>query len=1455
MRFITRIHLSDCGWHEAYYPGTTIELADPRTGEPSHTVFSLENTGGKTSFLALVLSCFDTSERRFLKTLIRPNQKFNHYFGSLPAFILVEWDLSGAQASFLEPERLVTGQVVVPRGEGVQRDLDRHFFTFRSGPGLTFDDIPAPGLGGFDEHGRLNGHQDVQQWLHAMRSDHPGNFQDFVRQSDWKRKLAEEKIDTGLLSAQVDFNCSEGGIEDFLNFRNEPQFVRKFLTMTVPVTEASAARGVLAEHVIRLADLPRLERRRDAMGRLKEKFAPFVDIAAKLRTAQDEARRSGIYVSSIKTALDARENEASRHSERLNEMMGTHETAAREAEAARKAARVELASAVVETARRRHEHAEASASTRDKERQKAESRARLIRAAGSMRDIIDDRSRIRTLNEAIDAEHADLQPRRDALSRIGASLAATLGHHATRLRELQRFLLASAEELESAAREAEVQRADACQSAETERREAAQIEVNLGHARDFRAELEVGLVLEAGESAGAAVQRHAADAKAASDQADLLHVDGDGRERDAARHREIQGDLKTERSGLEAKIESLSVTIREGESMRMELAIEPVILELTGESEVDPEADAVAAVLTDARHKRSARLREDERRRTVLQADRESLEVAGLASIDMDVHAVVKRLRDSGIADAQPFAAYLADVLGSPDEVRRFAETDPARFIGVAVPNRNHLDAARDVLGSPPALSRPVTVAIADDTPSTAGADRFVLAVDEPAAYDRTAAGDLGRRIESDLADVALSINAQQVRIDGLEATQRKIDAWRERFGGGRLEAMQQEANRKEARIVQIHSEVEALSERIGDAERDARDCRNRANERVGQSHACAERSRRADGHHAQWESKVDGWRRTHLDHRQRAVSAIELAAKKEAEREANTRETQERRQEASQAAAEASKTEREASEIAYSEPGGEKESDLDVLRRDYRQNLEALLTLERNEVDRLRGRQDEAKRSLVEKEERYARDFGDVTRAEAEAEAVLDGLAETSAAAGAALEAARENASVSRAEADAAAKRYHSEKETCARDIRPDRLIDLGLLEPEALARITPRSEVIIIEEEAIAKREADAARRCRDEAAQTGRTAKECRALATTLESVLGSEIVPVEPVDLPPHDELNALVGESVAALRRAQEALASAREAVFTSYDVIRQFTNSDIFRQLGSEREVALHLGANDALAAAGTAGRTAGLIDDRLKTIEHDIARLDDDLQACVGELERLLGTALHILRRMTRNGRIPDHVPRFGGQQVFRMSADFSPIPAAQRREILRSYVTDLAETDRVPESGQDIAAELVDRLTRAIGRSSLGIRLLKPKGEGDTEYMPIDKVTVSGGELLTAAMMIYLVLARLRAEAMQGRASDGGVLIMDNPLGKANKALLLKTQIGLADAMGIQLFYTTGIQDTNALAEFENIVRLRRSSQSRATGRIHIEVEAMRAYIDRPTAGRTARPTAAAE
>ena len=1386
--------------------------------------------------------------------LIRPNQRFDDYFGDVPAFILVEWDLSGGQESFLEPGHLVTGQVVVKRGDGRLRDIDRRFFTFRSAPGLTFDRIPAPGLEGFGDYGRLKGYRDVQRWLHEMRSGHPGNFQDFDRHKDWKRKLAEERIDTALLAAQVDFNRSEGGIEDFLNFRNESQFVRKFLSMTMPDSEAVAVRTVVAEHVGRLSNLPQLERRRDAMRRLQERFAPFVEIADKEQSARADVVRRIRHAVSLRAALTEHGKNASYRAGKLSEEASGHEVAAEVAAAECRKARVLHASATVETARRRHEAAKALAETRERQLDEARRRKRLLAGAVVLREILDDRARSDDLRRAIDAQYADLQPLRDELCVVGADLQATLDQRAADLRERQSAQSAEAEARRSAAHEADIARTAADESARAERLAAGRSERDIEHAESFRAALEQEQVLEPDESAEVASQRHARAAQAAEAEAREFRRQADAKDREAKEHLQVQAERKAERSGLEVEIGSARENVQEGEAKRRALALHSTILELTGESEVDPDADGVARVLAQARTRSVDMLRKAERRQEVLEADRESLEATGLASIDKDVRAVAERLRDSGIRDTQPYAVYLSEILRSPKEIRRFAENDPARFVGVAVPNRDALERAREVLKPHPTLSRPVVVAVASDVPGDAPDDRFVLPVGEAAAYDREAARELLCRIEDTLAEIAESIRAEQDRTEHLESTHRDLEAWRERFGGGRLEEVRRGIERKEARVLEIGCEIEALSERFATDERDARACRDGASEHERQALACSECARRAGEHHENWESKVEGWRLERLRHEQAARAAEQRAGEKEAEKERLGQEARNHAEQARKAAAEAADIESEIGKIAYTMSGGRAHDNLDALRRDYQRRLETLASLEDKRVEGLRWQKREIDRRLAEEEERFARVFGDLDRVEVDAEAARDALQEAADVAETDLETARTNAADARSEAKSAGKEYDSEKEQRATEVHPEPLVDLRAIGSEEVAGIAPQAEQTIVEQEGIEERETRAARRTRAEAERDERLAKDCKNWVDTLGGVLGDDSTLPEGMDLPREEEIPERVSAVVSSLRQAQDALNEARRGVYESYEDIRKFTSSDEFKRIESEREVAVHLRENDALAAATNAHRTAGLIEDRLKTIEHDLSRLDDDLQACVAELERLLGTALHIMRRM-RDECIPEHVPRFGGQPVFRMSADPSRVAVAQRKDILRSYISDLADADRVPETGQDIATELMGRMTAALGRETLGIRLLKPKGEGDTEHMPIDKVTVSGGELLTAAMMIYLVLARLRAESMHRGAGEAGVLIMDNPLGKANKALLLKTQIGLADAMRIQLFYTTGVQDTSALAEFENIVRLRRNSQSRGTRRIHVEVEAMHAHIDKRTNGESARDGAAAE
>ena len=1446
MRAITRIHLSDCGWHEAYYLDLTVPLADPRTGKPEHTVLTLENTGGKTSFLALVLSCFDTNERRFLKTLIRQNQRFADYFGEVPAFIIVEWDLSAGQTSLLEPERLVTGQVVIPRGEGQRRDVERRFFSFRSAPGLALEDIPARGLRGVKTHGPLNGHQDVQRWLHSMHVNHPGNFQVFANQSEWKRKLAEEKIDAELIAAQVEFNRNEGGIEDFLNFRTEDQFVRKFLALTVPEAEAESVRSLLAEHVGRLTELPILERRRDAMRTLKDRFTPFLETAREAHAAEESLTHQVNEASGLRTGLEARRAAAEARQENESEKASQHERAAKAAEAASTATRVELASATLETARRRHEVADQSAKASVSEETQARRQLTLLQAASAMRDILDDRARAQNFQDAIDAANADLEPLRAALRQVGTTLTATLHDRAALLRKHQLACTEAAEDLERGAGKANEHRRGALDHAQSAHRAIAGIDRDLEHASESRRRLEAEGIIEPGESADLATNRHAQAAETATENARILREEAHEHDRKETAERERERKLKEQQSGLRQELGFLRERLQEGETKRGELAFNPTMLKLAGVDEIDPDAEGVERLLDKEKTRTSRNVREDESRIEILRDARESLEATGLAGIDKDVRLVVERLREAGLHDTQAHAVYTSQISRSATEVRTFAELDPAAFAGVAVMNPKALEDARRALHSPPPLSRPMVIVNTSAEPVDVRRDRFVIPVEEAAAYDRDAASALTKRMETDLERLAKSIGRGEEHIGSLDTTLRELKTWKERFGSDRLKAWHREANQHEERTRTIDIDLAAVSGSIQSALHAADNARDKAQASHDKAHARGHLALRSREHEEQWGSRIEVWERERLE-RDRDVKDHENRARASTlEHERLTLESQGKKNEATDSATDATSLEEEATSLAYADEGGQPGSDLDALREEYAAGLTTLTSLEEKDVEELRGRLLELERIIGTKETEFKRSFASLDRKRVEAETRREGIRHAAYKAEQALEMARAKAATAQAQARSAREEYELEKDREREGIKPEQMLDLRGLTSEELADLPVRAKSALLTQEGIRDRETQTAALARKTASSNAKTATQCERWTKILNGALTSPPTIKQARNLPEDEEtIDELVTKTVAALFQASKARGETLAAVRKAYDAVRHFISSPTFAALESERVVGAHLAANDALDGAAHAQQTANLIDERLKTIEHDLARLDEDRDACVAELERLLATTLHIMRRMLREGRIPEHVPRFGGEPVFKMNADLSRVSVIQRKDIIRSYVSDLADANRVPETGQDIAATLIDRMRTALGKSSLGIQILKPKGEGKTEHMPIDKVTVSGGELLTAAMMIYIVLARLRAGAMPGSTGEAGVLILDNPLGKANKALLLKTQIGLADAMGIQLFYTTGIQDYAALAEFENIVKLRRNRQSQSTGRIHVELEPVRVHIDRDPPG----------
>jgi hypothetical protein len=140
-----------------------------------------------------------------------------------------------------------------------------------------------------------------------------------------------------------------------------------------------------------------------------------------------------------------------------------------------------------------------------------------------------------------------------------------------------------------------------------------------------------------------------------------------------------------------------------------------------------------------------------------------------------------------------------------------------------------------------------------------------------------------------------------------------------------------------------------------------------------------------------------------------------------------------------------------------------------------------------------------------------------------------------------------------------------------------------------------------------------------------------------------------------------------------------------------------------------------------------------------------------------------------------------------------------------------------------------------LLLRGVRAAMPKGVRVEMLKPDAVLRTERLRVSEIrdVFSGGQQLTAAIVLYCTMAALRAHQRgQGRRAHAGVLFLDNPIGRASAGYLLELQFGVARALGVQLIYTTGLFDAGALSAFPLIIRLRNDADLRA-GRKYLSVD----------------------
>jgi hypothetical protein len=76
--------------------------------------------------------------------------------------------------------------------------------------------------------------------------------------------------------------------------------------------------------------------------------------------------------------------------------------------------------------------------------------------------------------------------------------------------------------------------------------------------------------------------------------------------------------------------------------------------------------------------------------------------------------------------------------------------------------------------------------------------------------------------------------------------------------------------------------------------------------------------------------------------------------------------------------------------------------------------------------------------------------------------------------------------------------------------------------------------------------------------------------------------------------------------------------------------------------------------------------------------------------------------------------------------------------------------------------------------------------------------------------------------------------------VLLLDNPFGTASKREFVELQLRVARQMGVQLIYTTGVNDLGALDVLPRILRLRKRHRDRRSGDLLISQEQAEEHLE---------------
>lgn len=1426
MARLLRLHLTCVGHKDARFFPLTLDFRD-RGQRATDCVVWLMNGGGKSSLMNLFYSAFLPESRRFLgaKEGNRERKLPDYIKGGDVAVVLTEWQMP-AGPNLFSPTRIV-GQVLAWKGGVATPDdesrLEREFFTFRGSDLHPFATLPFHGLGAEP----LLTLKDIREWLARLANDYPAlevERGDEGGKGKWRATLDRVGLDTELFDYHLKMNVREGGAAELFKVKDTMEFVDLFLEMALNPDQADMAKEQIEKVREKLMRLPQKESEERFALAMLEQLRPLAGEAEAFRAAEgawrDQRRANYLLRAAIESSIAT--NQA-RLTLATNELAAVQET--RGTVQKQKNARVEY---------RRNYHnlaceltykeaaaavaiAVAALQQAERDRSLAAAAVRFAKISGKQRELDE-------LRRAREAQLTEQKPVLAELHGLGAAYHACLGAEIERIEEL---LTGANDTLkqDSERYSAAVQKQQALRDEQV--RTATELESvkNRIKQRDQRREaLQEKQHLRPNEKAAAAMSRWEEEQR----RIERAIVEAEGRveviDAELAACGEQIADLSTRRRDFMQRAGDGDKQWQRGNAAAESLRKEAPICEvLTTETPNLDFPDLSHLLHTRLQHLDDAALQnrlgrvDDERTLRSFDSER-------LFPPTREVELVLSRLRDLGVRTALPAYRYLATNAKLSATARNWLARDPARFSGIVINSEDEFLALKSGDLSVPGLRHPVQVTLSGNPDSNERLGAVVALPASDGAYNHEAAA-------TDRNDVETRVGKAEEQLTGIlerrAETARVIQElaqWRGEFGGGaldRIAAERDHANGEDAR----------LAEQITTVQGEATTLRNERVTKLAELKGLrpdlvtlTQRQESLRSYHDEYEVHEEHW----LEERRSKLGRIEELKGEIAEqgREVDRCHAEVKQREDRVRSLGAEKTQREEQQEAirfHKSVAPSEVLPLETCKVRYEQALARYE--ERFGQSKLDGQIEQAEANLVElrREHRGASEgLTDEEVSEASKAVDLQGQLGLS-------ESAHLRANSAH---DAAVQRLQTAERE--RPEVPAHKQGLGLPpempKPETAEQAKQRRAELDVEIES------DNARLAECDAQVTAKSTEEQALKATigartphltTLDDLVeeASGAMPSLPSD---DQELTNVVSTAKRTTEKLGSKRADAQQTVDNRIERLRNATRREEFATIPAlARDRLGNLPPSEVMERCGELIQS---YEAWQKVVRHEIETLDTDKDLVVRALDGVAASAARLLAKADRASIMPEAFPGWTGEPFLRITAQPLVEPAA-RRDRLAGLVAKLVAEKAIP-SGHRLASAAL----REVG-GHIRVTLLKPEDPLRPDRHDITEFgTFSGGEKMTAAILLYATLAQLRIRDREEHTRDreAGVLLLDNPFGTASKREFVELQLRVARQMGVQLIYTTGVNDLGALDVLPRILRLRKRHRDRRSGDLLISQEA---------------------